>query len=357
MGHGAVLVRAPGVVALGALIAGLSRGAAAEPAPDSRAQLPALLQAGADASKAKHWEACIEAYSRAAAIEEAPATLGELGLCEEGAGSYARAHPHLKNAAAAFPPDHALRKRYQAALARVAQDVAIVLVTTTPTDARLVVDGRPLGPGDGRNIAVEPGRHVFAARLPGYKDTAKTITVNARDMPNVELLLEPVPAPELPAPKVLPAILPPAAPRSPARDGGSASLLPLPLRWCVPAWSARGVLGPAACAGVLAGAVSLGTWIGFDVHYSSMRPGLDARGFTAATCAPGSPSAGSVECEDIFARREQRNTALGVLIGTGIAAGALVVATGVAIMVEPLGPRVAATAGKDGGGVVLQGTW
>lgn len=357
MSRRASLARVLGTLVLGAVGVGIPSRAAAEPSSEDSARLPALLKAGADASRAKKWDACIESYSAAVAIEESAATFGELGLCEEAAGHFARAHPHLKRAVAGIAPEDARRTRYQAALGRVAEQVAIVFVTVTPTDARLVVDGRPLGRGEGRNVAVEPGRHVFSARLEGYEDASKAITVNAREMPHLELPLKPLPKAISPASPTPTTATAPTVHTASMAEPRSAPSLPVPLRWCAPAWSARGVLGPAACTGVLAALASAATTIGFEVHYTSMQRALIERGFTASTCTPGQPSASSAECEDIYGRRQQRNTARDVLIGTGIAAGALIGMTGVAIALEPLGPRVTANASADGGGIVFLGTW
>jgi hypothetical protein len=347
----ASLARVLGTLALGASLLGLPLRAAADGSSDERAQWPALLRAGIAASKAKDWPACIDAYSRAVKIEESAHTFGELGLCEEAAGRFASAHPHLKRAVAGIAPGDERRERYQAALGRVAELVAIVVITVTPTDARVVIDGRPLGRGEGRNVAIEPGRHVFAARLAGYEDASKTLTVNAREIPHLELSLKPLPA-GFSSAASSPAI---SAGPAPAESGASSSL-PVPFRWCMPAWSARGVLGPAACTGLVALAASTGPAIGLTAHWQSMRDAIVARGSTAGSCATG-PAATSAECLELHARRLQRDTAQDVLIGTGIAAGVLLGAAGVAIALEHPSPRVSVNASADGGGIVLQGTW
>src|SRR6185436_8775163 len=86
-------------VMLGILL-GAARSSADEPSADTKARLPALLRAGADAAKAKKWDACIEALSAAAAIDGAATTLGDLGLCEEASGHFAAASTHLHRALA-----------------------------------------------------------------------------------------------------------------------------------------------------------------------------------------------------------------------------------------------------------------
>ena len=161
--------------------------AQADPAPDAAA----LLRTGTEAAAAKKWPACIEALSAAAAIEDAPKTWGELGLCEEQAGRFVAAHDHLFRAMEAAPTQGRKEPwtRYQTALARVKERVAVMIVTAFPPNAKVVLDGRPLGPADGRAFAVEPGTHTVGARLAGYEDQVETRTVRARDVPTFHFQL------------------------------------------------------------------------------------------------------------------------------------------------------------------------
>lgn len=54
-----------------------------EPSPTDQIRLATLLRKAETAAKARQWEACVQAYTEAMAIEDAPRTAGELGLCEE----------------------------------------------------------------------------------------------------------------------------------------------------------------------------------------------------------------------------------------------------------------------------------
>jgi len=56
-----------------------------------RADLAELLRSGAEASSAKRWQVCVDAYSAAGALESTPRTWGELGLCEEQLGRFVAA--------------------------------------------------------------------------------------------------------------------------------------------------------------------------------------------------------------------------------------------------------------------------
>src|SRR5262249_6806271 len=141
------------------------------------------------------WEACIEWLTAASDIEDAATTWGDLGLCEEQAGRFAASHSHLRRALEAAPtqPKQSPWKQYQAALGRVTQRGALLIVTTTPPHAPVILDGRPLGLADGRTFAVEPGTHTVAARLPGHTDAVETRTMRALDVPNMHLKLKPIP--------------------------------------------------------------------------------------------------------------------------------------------------------------------
>ena len=347
-----------------ALVCSPSVGAASEDA--SRAdKLTALLQAGAQAARAKQWGACIDALTAALAIQEAPATAGDLGLCEEQAGRYAGAHRHLLHARRTAPPgekDKPPWTAYQAALARVSDRVAVVVLTVFPTDARVLLDGRPLGPADGHAIAVEPGKHVFTARRDGHEDARDERPYVAGSTPNVQLVLKPKqePAPQTPA-QAAPASTAPAAASSGTAPVSSSAGRPV-LREestfpCVPALSARGVLVPAACLGAAVFVVSAATAIGFEVHWTSLRAALEERGFGRGACSPGSPLAGSADCQEIDARLRQRNDAANVMIGSGIVAGVLAAGAGIAIALEPGRPRVSVSADATGAGIAVGGEW
>jgi hypothetical protein len=334
----------------------LSLAAVSARADDSAAadasRVSALLSAGAAAAKAKRWDACIAAYSEAMALEDKPATAGELGLCEEQAGQFAAAYGHLHRAREGAPaqPTAEPWKRYQAALDRVAERVAILFVTVTPTNARVVLDGRPVGRADGRGIAVEPGKHTLAARLEGYEDAVDTRAVSAGDLPNVHLELVPKPA----------ARVPEAGAR--ASDGpGAQQLRPAqaPVReapWFQPTPTVPGVLLGLTYASAAILAVSGATAIGFEVHFSSMRNALAKGSAPHGECTSPPDSA---ECAELIRRFNQRNTTVDLTIGTAIATAALAAATGVAFGLKrsPLRPSVALNASPYGGGIVVVGAW
>ncbi len=333
-----------GIVTIAALSCGAAEASGAD-APD----LAALLRAANQATSARRWGACIDALTAAAAIDNAPKTWGELGLCEEQAGRFVAAHDHLFRAIEAAPTVE--RKdpwtRYQAALARVKERVAVVIVTASPPNAKVVLDGRPLGAADGRAFAVEPGTHTIGARLAGYVDKVETRTMRARDVPTFDFQLEAkADAAAMPASS--------STAMADARTAQPPSVPRLSLSGLfVPAWSPRGVLVGLTYAGAAAVVVSGGTWIGLEVDRASLRSGVTRTACGAAASAP------PAVCGTILERGRQRDGAADVTIAVGIATGALAVASGLAMTFEWRTARasIAPTVNDHGGGLVLGGVW
>jgi len=321
----------------------------------NRSRAAELVRAGAQAAIAKRWADCVEALTAAAALEDAPRTWGDLGLCEEQAGRHAAAYMHLRQAMEGAPadPNKDPWTRYQAARARVAERVALLMVTTYPPNARVVLDGRPLGAADGRAFAVEPGTHTIAARLEGYSDASETRTMRAKDTPMVHLHLRPKPGPETPLGAAVSASGAPGLGGSvpPSRAPMSA---PPPLsRWFVPDLSARGMLtGLSYGAGAVALA-STGVWIGLEVDRASLRSRV-----ARSACSPVMPSPPAA-CAELGERKPQRDAAGDVALATGIAALSLAAAAGVAIGLErrASGSFVGPVVSQNGGGIEVRGVW
>jgi hypothetical protein len=314
-------------------------GALASPDGGSPAQTAALLRAGADSARTGDWQACIELLTAAAALEDRATTWGDLGLCEEQAGRFALAHGHLARALESAPTDARDDpwQGYQAALGRVRPRVALLIVTADPSNARVVIDGRPMGQADGRTLALEPGTHTISARLAGYDDETVERSMRAGDMPNVHLWLKRKPAPDPPL------------------------FRPLTPTWTLlrPAWTARGLLVTAAYTGAATALVSGATALGFEVHYRSLRSALDEKGYRPESCRTLQAPATMAECTDVAARIQQRDTAATVWIGSSIAFAALSGIAGLAISLDrsPVSPRVTVTASGEGGGLFVLGNW
>lgn len=325
---------------------------------DNRSRAAELVRAGAQAAIAKRWADCVEALTAAATLEDAPRTWGDLGLCEEQAGRHAAAYMHLRRAMEAAPadPNKDPWTRYQAARARVAERVALLMVTTYPPNARVVLDGRPLGAADGRALAVEPGTHTIAARLEGYLDETETRTMRAKDTPMVHLHLRPKPAPQTPPEaEVSSSGAPGAAGSAGLSPSGPAPRVEPPelSRLFVPDLSARGLLtGLSYTTGAVALA-STGAWIGLEVDRASLRSQV-----TRSACSPVTPSPPAT-CVELAERKQQRDAAGDVAIATGIAAVTLGAAAGIAIGLEARTSRasVAPVVARSGGGIEIRGVW
>lgn len=361
--------RAPALAVVCTCALGVSA-VSGEPAAAGEGRVAELLRAGAQAASAKRWEACIESLSAAAEIEDAAKTWGDLGLCEEQAGRFAAAYMHLRRAMEKAPaqPSKEPWTRYLAARARVIERVALLVVTTYPPNARVVLDGRPLGVADGRAFAVEPGTHTIAARLEGYSDEVTTRTMRALDTPSVHLHLRPAPATPGSAAPVAGSTEPAAPPRAVAGTSSTPAVeLPrtpvqapalspsgAPLaRSFTPDSTPRGLLVGATYLTAATALVSAATWIGLEVDRGSLRGQVDR-----TACSPTSRSRPPA-CDALLERGQQRDFAADVALATGIAAVVLGAASGIAIGLErrDRGPSIALSVNAHGGGIVLGGVW
>jgi len=339
--------------AAAALLFCASTARATEPTEADKARVATLLRTGAQAAKAKQWEACTEALSAALAIEDAARTAGDLGLCEEQAGRFASAHRHLLHARLTAPPGDKKNepwKGYQEALARVTERVAIVFISTYPTDARVLLNGRPLGAADGGHVALEPGKHTLAARREGYEDARDERVHTAGSTPHVHLVLARKPQPAEPAD------LTPSVPATAKRPALAPVLVPtaeVVAPWYEPTWRPSGVLVSIAYASAATAVVSGGVAIGLEVDRASLRAGLGRY-----ACGPASTSRPE-DCDRLAERRDQHNAALGVTIGAFVAGGLAAGAARLAFGFERSAgsPTIAPAASTSGGGIVILGKW
>lgn len=324
------------VAAVTCCTASAFRGYAADPKAVAE-----LLRAGADAAGAKRWQVCIDALSAAATIESNPKTLGDLGLCEEQAGRFVAAHDHLFRALEGAPTQPAKEpwSRYHAALARVKERVALVVVSTSPPNAKVILDGRPLGPADGRAFAVDPGTHTIAARLAGYEDAVETRSMRAKDMPSFHFQL-----------KKKPIV---GAPRVAMARSITTSATPSFASLFVPTASPRGFLVGLTYVGAATTLVGAGTWIGLQVDRASLRAQVDS-----TACGPAATSRPEV-CDVLVERHRQRDTAAMFTVGAGITTGVIAISSALAIRLEWSGirPSIAPTVNQGGGGLTLRGMW
>lgn len=327
----------------------MARAAVADPGDPAAARFADLVRQGTLAAKNKRWDACVTPLSEAAKEKPLPAqALGALGLCEEQTSRFALAYRHLWHALESAPADKRTEpwRQYQAGIVRLRERVVLLVLTVDPSDAAVLIDGVPVGKGDGQTIAVEPGVHTVAAKLAGYEDkVVKTEDNRAGAVPNIQLTLKPI--------RLDPAVSAPPPPKAPPVADPSLS------RWLTPAWSPRGVLVALAYAGMAATIVSGATAIGLEVHRASLQAALDQKGYQPTTCRYGLAPSTPEECADIRARYNDRDTSSNVFLGTAITVAALSGAAGVAMYLDHRAsrPSVAVTAGAAGGGIVFAGKW
>jgi len=330
--------------------------AALSPAQESR--LATLLQQGDAAAKSRRFEACAEAYSSALHLLLSAKTAGELGLCEEALGRYDRAHRHLSRAIDRAPSPAqggTLQdpwKRYRAALERVSDRVARVIVLVQPASAEVLIDGESLGvQKSGHFIAVLPGTHTWTAKLDGYDDATVTHTVASGDVPDIALTLK------------LRVVAPPAPLQAapPAGAAPTAAAVSTPILheepWYAPAPSARGVAIGLTYAGLATVVVAGVTTLALEADRSSIAASLAERHGASACTAEPAPS----DCARLRTAKEARVIARTVTaVGAGVTGAAALAVVLLNVLPAKSGsPRVAIApfAGGDGGGFIVTGAW
>lgn len=167
----------------------------------------------ADAAAA-YAEALAESERSGLPEEKRAAILGELGASEVALGRYRDGAEHLHRALAHTESlTSAQQARYRAARRKAAAEVATLVIGVDPSDAELLLDGRPIAERRSSHVLfVEPGQHTLRARLPGFTDAQIRHDAQKGSRSVVALRLVEIPrrAPTLPASK-------PAAPdRRPA---------------------------------------------------------------------------------------------------------------------------------------------
>ncbi len=346
------------IIATSCCTTGVAR---AEPADPSK--LASLLRAGSEASSAKRWTACIEALTAAVTIDPASKTWGDLGLCEEQAGRFVAAHDHLFRALEAAPtqPSKEPWSRYHAALARVKERVALLVVSTSPPNARVILDGRPLGPADGRAFAVEPGKHTIGARLAGYEDVVETRTMRARDMPAFHFQLKakaPSAAGSAGVTASTSSFTPSTSGSTPTTSNSVSSVHPVapkpplgPL--FTPGLSPRGFVLGLTYVGAVTVLAGAGTWIGLELDRASLRSKV-----SGTACGPAATSPLAI-CDQLAERHQQRDMAALFTVTAGATTAVLAMSSVIAIHAEWAAGRASITpvVNQGGGGVVLGGAW
>ena len=306
-------------------------------APDLLSTGEALTRA-ADPACGKPLERALFAAERDdAAYQRA---LAALGLCREVQGRFGDAHGLVARALEAAPPETTPAGKaarwtlLRAALRRLDERVARVLVTVDPKAAEVLLDGRSIGAADGKVLAVDPGVHVFEAREGGRTVAAALITARAGDLPAVSLKA------------VHGEALPPsqssskAAGTSPA-DVVHAPVLPASQSPLIPDPSPRGV-----AVGVAYGAGGVALVSGIVAGVLELQRGAIASTLDLDACAGGGPP----RCSDLRGAFAGRTAARNVAL---VAGGVALAAGGVAVVLHFTGGGVA----KGGVAVMVGGQW
>jgi hypothetical protein len=267
--------------------------------------MPALYRRGRSSPKALIWRVAAigcRPSGRSSALRAHAVTTYNIAYCERALGRYTRARKMFAKALAqsaahgdAELPDD-LASSAKTYLGELERQIARSLVSLSPEDATILVDGRPLeraptdaprpvlwagtrepgtaepAPASMFELHVDPGSHVFVVSKSGYADDVRTRTFDPGSEKDVVVTLSPV-SPAAPA-----AILVP--PPSPAGREVATTHAHGPSP--VPLYVGLGVGG----AGLATGVTALAVAIGFKDEGDSSKAG------TAADVATGGFIAG-----------------------------------------------------------------
>lgn len=177
-------------------------------------QLTDYLRRGDQARRAGRWQEAAHAYRAALELDPRPAIFGELGAAEEALGQHRDAADHLHVALAKRDELTADQEdRFAAAQRKALQRVGTLAISANPSEALVLIDGRPLGSSRLTYLAfVDPGSHTVAATLAGHADVKVSFEIAAGTSRPVPLYLPKLPAPGAPPPAALKAPPAPSAP-------------------------------------------------------------------------------------------------------------------------------------------------
>jgi hypothetical protein len=243
------------------------------PAEDpATSQARVFFREGTDDAQRGDWSQALPAFERSEALRPHAVTTYNIGFCERALGRTVRARKMLGKALAEssahggleLPADLATAARTY--LAELEKRVARAVVSVSPADATILVDGAPLEPGTTGGLrpvlwagtrdpgagepapastfelALDPGAHVFVVSRAGYADEVTTRTFAAGAEVDLTFGLSP------PAPVPAPA---PAAP-APITEGGA---IRAPDR--LPFYIALAIGGAGLATGVISGTIAL----------------------------------------------------------------------------------------------------
>lgn len=157
-----------------------------------------LLAAGNRAFKEGKFAEAEKAYSEAFAIKKGYDIAGNLGAAQLAQGKLLEAAQHLAFTLRMFPltGEPALRDQMQKAYDQCRQGVGAVRVNLAVRGATVLVDGVAVGEAPlADEVFLEPGDHVFEAKLEGYTGAPQHVSALKGASVEVTLALSPLPPP------------------------------------------------------------------------------------------------------------------------------------------------------------------
>ena len=170
----------------------------AEPPSAADEQAARFLAAGNKAFKDGKFADAEMAYREAFALKKGYDISGNLGAAELAQGKLRACAQHLAFTLRAFPitGEPTLREQMERALGQCRRGVGAVRVDLEVRGATVLVDGVSAGEAPLLDeVFVDPGEHVFEARLEGYAGAPRRIVVEVGGAASVTLPLTPLPPP------------------------------------------------------------------------------------------------------------------------------------------------------------------
>jgi hypothetical protein len=177
---------------------------AATPArADDTARARTEFLAGVDYVKNARWGEALASFERSNELRSHPLTTFNIGACERALGRYTRARLTLTKALAAN--DAAGGKDLAPSfvndaktwIAEIDRLIVQAHVTVRPSDATMLVDGKPPEPalsGGAAVLVLDPGSHVFSLSRTGFNAVVVTKTLEPGSKPQIVLDMQSLPA-------------------------------------------------------------------------------------------------------------------------------------------------------------------
>ncbi len=310
------------------LLTALSGSALAQSAADADSlieQAKALRGAGDDAG-------AYDLYVRAYGMSRTPRAAGQLALCEFELNRWVDSELHLQEALRAA--DDPWVKRNRAILVEMMSKVKLRLarveVIGRPEGAEVEVAGRAVGrlplPG---SLRVPAGEVFVRVAAPGHRTLRRTVVVQAEELAQVTVELEPGQSETSASPEVGP---PEQDPRRLGQGGNMSDLAtgarPLPGSWQRQVgWIGVGMAGALAAAG----------GVGLLVRYNKIETFNDYRSPTRTQCNSALPNRGGGPCPGLLDSIEQAST---LSLVSFVGAGLVAIVSGILLVTSPAEPTV-----------------